>query len=181
MLRPRWRPAHRSGAIQPRPFGQPHQPSVGPVDELGVGRDHHVLRLHGRVHGHLARVGRLHRPGLDRNAEASLQKRDDPLLAPCGCARASSTSGRSISDPFLHRVRSRFYNLSRASWCLQRQDPYEALREHLKATRVGVLKGVSPSQCWQANKRRNRPPPSHLVRCGQWIVHKVPFYRDPLD
>lgn len=48
----------------------------------------------------------------------------------------------------------RFYDVSEASWCLQ---------------------------CWQANKRRNRPPPSHLVRCGQWIVHKVPFYRDPLD
>ncbi len=35
--------------IQPRLYGQPHQPSARPVDELGVGREHHVLRLHSRV------------------------------------------------------------------------------------------------------------------------------------
>lgn len=35
--------------MEARPLGQPHQPLARPVDELGVGREHDVLRLHGGV------------------------------------------------------------------------------------------------------------------------------------
>src|SRR5262244_1708795 len=62
-------------------FSQAHQPLARPVEQLGVGRKHHRLRLHGRIDLNTGEVGGLHRvrPGSDR--QALLQQRLD-LLCP---------------------------------------------------------------------------------------------------
>jgi hypothetical protein len=48
------------------------QPFPRPMDKFGVGRKHHVLRLHRGVHDHLPRIGWLHRLGPDRHRQALL-------------------------------------------------------------------------------------------------------------
>jgi hypothetical protein len=40
---------------------QSHQPFARPVEQLGIGREHHCLRLHRRVDHNTGEVGRLHR------------------------------------------------------------------------------------------------------------------------
>lgn len=64
------------GLAQPEPGrpGQPHQPLAGAMDELGVGGEHDVLRLHSGVDDDPARVLQLHRSGLDRHARLSCKR-----------------------------------------------------------------------------------------------------------
>ena len=56
-------------------LSQAHQPLARPVQQLGVGREHHRLRLHRGVDHNTGEVGRLHcfRPG--RHCQALLQQR----------------------------------------------------------------------------------------------------------
>jgi hypothetical protein len=56
-------------------LSQAHQPLARPVQQLGVGREHHRLRLHRGVDHNTGEVGRLHcfRPG--RHRQALLQQR----------------------------------------------------------------------------------------------------------
>ena len=51
------------------------------MDELGVGREHHILGLHRCIDDDPPRVLRLHRSGLHRHRQAFLQQGRDPLLA----------------------------------------------------------------------------------------------------
>lgn len=51
---------------------QAHQPFPTPMDEFGIGRKHHILRLNSRVHNHQPRIAGLHRAGLDRHRQALL-------------------------------------------------------------------------------------------------------------
>ena len=78
--------------IDPNLSGQPDQVLARPVEELGIGREHHVLGLNGGVEDHPLGVLRLHRFGLHRHRQALLEKRGDPLLAhplaPAGHRRA---------------------------------------------------------------------------------------------
>jgi hypothetical protein len=47
---------------------QSHQPLARPVEQLGIGREHHRLRLHRRIDHNTGKIGRLHRirPGRHR-------------------------------------------------------------------------------------------------------------------
>jgi hypothetical protein len=54
---------------------QTHQPLARSVDELGVGREHHRLRLHRGVDHNTGEIGRLHRVRPGRNRQALLQQR----------------------------------------------------------------------------------------------------------
>lgn len=65
--------------MEPGLPGQPDEPLAGTIDELGVGWEHDVLGLNRRVDNDRARVLRLDRVGLDRDAEAFLQQHLDPL------------------------------------------------------------------------------------------------------
>ncbi len=47
--------------LDAKPMGQPHQPLARPLEKLGVGREHHRLRLHRRVDHDASEVGRLQR------------------------------------------------------------------------------------------------------------------------
>jgi hypothetical protein len=56
-------------------FSQTHQPLARPVEQLGVGRKHHRLRLHGRIDHNPGEVGGLHRVRPGRDRQALLQQR----------------------------------------------------------------------------------------------------------
>ena len=66
--------------IEPCLLRQRHQPLAGPVQELGVGREHDVLGLHRGIDDHPPGVFRAHRPGLHRHGQALLQQGHDALL-----------------------------------------------------------------------------------------------------
>ena len=66
--------------VEADPLGQPHQPLARPVDQLGIGREHDVLGLHGGVDDHPPCILRLHCPGPDRDRKALLQQRHDLVL-----------------------------------------------------------------------------------------------------
>jgi hypothetical protein len=53
--------------------GQPHQPLARPIEELGIGREHHRLGLLRGVDHNPGEVGRLHRRGSGRHRQALLQ------------------------------------------------------------------------------------------------------------
>ena len=69
-------------------FGQRHQLLARPVDELGVGREGDVLRLHRGVDDGAGEIGRLDRSAPGRRRQALLQQRLQPLgahaIAPMG-------------------------------------------------------------------------------------------------
>ena len=69
-------------------FGQRHQLLARPVDELGVGREGDVLRLHSGVDDGAGEVGRLDRSAPGRRRQAFLQQRLQPFgahaIAPMG-------------------------------------------------------------------------------------------------
>ena len=67
--------------LHPVLLGQPHQPLARPVHQLGVGREHHRLRLHRGVDHHAGQIGRLHRLGPGGDRQALLQQRHELLLA----------------------------------------------------------------------------------------------------
>ena len=70
--------------------GQPHQAFSRPVQQLGIGREHHRLRLHRRIDDHARQVGRLDRLGPRRHRQALLDQRRELLLAhalPPACQR----------------------------------------------------------------------------------------------
>jgi hypothetical protein len=54
---------------------QSHQPLARPVEQLGVGRKHHRLRLHRRIDHSTGEVGELHRVRPGRRRQALLQQR----------------------------------------------------------------------------------------------------------
>ncbi len=56
-------------------FSQAHQPLARPVEQLGIGRKHHRLRLHRGVDHNTGEVGRLHRVRPGRHRQALLQQR----------------------------------------------------------------------------------------------------------
>ena len=62
-------------------LGQPHHNLARAVHQLGVGREHHRLRLHRRVDDHARQVRRLHRLGPCGDRKALLQQRLQLLLA----------------------------------------------------------------------------------------------------
>jgi len=61
--------------------GQDDKALAGPVKELGIGREHHVLGLNRGIDDDPACVLGFHRPGLDRHTQAFLQQGRNPLLA----------------------------------------------------------------------------------------------------
>ncbi len=71
------------GLAQPHPklLSQAHQPLACPVQQLGVGREHHRLRLHCGVDHNTGEVGRLHRLRPARHCQALLQQRRKFLVA----------------------------------------------------------------------------------------------------
>src|ERR1700756_4876696 len=68
-------------------FSQAHQPLARPVEQLGIGRKHHRLRLHRGVDHNTGEVGRLHR------------------VRPGRTARLSCNSALSLSSPIRWRQR----------------------------------------------------------------------------
>ncbi len=73
-------------------LGEPHQPFAGPVHQLRIGRESDRLRLHGRIHDDLGKVGGLGRTAAGRDRKAFLQQRNEPFFAhplpPAGQRRA---------------------------------------------------------------------------------------------
>lgn len=62
-------------------FRQCNQLLARPVQQLGIGGEHDVLRLYRGIDDDPARILRLHRPGLYCNRHALLQQDTNPLLA----------------------------------------------------------------------------------------------------
>src|ERR1700722_17542374 len=60
---------------------EPHQPLACSVHQLGVGRERHRLRLHGRVDDDARKVRGPGRSGAGRGRHALLYQRDELLLA----------------------------------------------------------------------------------------------------
>src|SRR5579862_4742554 len=62
-------------------FGQPHQPLARPVDQLGVGREHHCLGLHRGIDDHAREVLRRHGVSLGRHCQTLLDQHRKLRLA----------------------------------------------------------------------------------------------------
>ena len=61
--------------------GQPYQPLTGAVEQLGIGRERHVLGLDRGIDRESRKVARLGRAGPCRDREALLDQRYQPLVA----------------------------------------------------------------------------------------------------
>jgi len=90
----------RIGLAQPHPvpLGQTDQPLARPVHERGVGRERDCLLLHGRVDDDLPKVGGLGGFRADRDGQALLNQRDQPVLAQ---ALAPAGQRRTIKRQFV--------------------------------------------------------------------------------
>jgi len=73
----------RIGLAQSHPaqLRQPHQFLARPVQEPGIGGEHHVLGLHRGIDDHPRQLRRLDRLCLDGDRQAFLKQRLQPLLA----------------------------------------------------------------------------------------------------
>jgi hypothetical protein len=73
--------------LHPKILGQAHQPLARPVQQLGVGREHHRLWLNRGVDNDAGQIGRLHRLGAAGHRQALLQQCNE-LLFPHALAPA---------------------------------------------------------------------------------------------
>ena len=72
---------------------QPHQPLTGAIEQLGVGGEHHRLRLHGGIDDDARQILRPHGLRPRRHRKALLQQGLQPILAH---ALAPARQGRAI-------------------------------------------------------------------------------------
>ena len=145
-------------------FGQLHQLLAGPVQQLGVGREGNVLRLHRGVDNDARELRRLHRAGLGRDRQALLQQRLQPLLA--HAVAPVGHRGAIERQPVLEKL------LAAEVLVIRVLDP--PLAHHFVAEIVGVLENREPRH--QPGRQR-RPAGAVGVNRAELLFQKSPVDR----
>ena len=148
------------------PLRQPHQLLAGPVQQLGVGGERHVLGLHRGVDDHPGQFGRLDRLGLDGDRQALLDQRRQPLLAH---ALAPARQRRAVEHQLVLEEL-----LAAEELVIRVLDP--ALAQHLVGQIVGVLEDRQPRH---QPRRQRRPAGIVVVNLAEPLFQKAPVDRAP--
>lgn len=142
------------------------------MDQLRIGREHHVLRLHGGIDNHPAGILRLHRPGLDRDRQAFLQQRAQPLLAHAAppARHRRAVEGQVVAEELfaaeileigvLHPAGAQLLVRQVEGMFEDRQPRHQPRWQRRHAGVVGIDRAEAPLQKWPVDRLRQ---PHQLV------------------